>query len=440
MSRLSYACDENMVGERMIKFAKELYPCNRSIMGPDIRSGLKKFIEANPSFIPIKYRTGENVFDWEIPKEWIIREAYIEDQSGLKIAEFSKNNLHLVGYSTSIDERISKNDLLKKIHTLPEMPDAIPYVTSYYKKDWGFCLAHNELSKLTEDNYKVYIDSEHKPGELWVLEAVIPGIYKEEIFFSSYLCHPSMANNELSGPVLLNEIVNYVKAIKNRKYTFRFVILPETIGSIAYLSRRTKLLKKNMICGFNLSCVGDERSYSHVKSRLGNNLADKALRAALIGLENVNEYNFLERGSDERQYCAPGIDLPVCTFCRSKFGTYPEYHTSKDDFDLVTSNGLLGSFDVLRNIINSFELGIYPCVQVLGEPQLGKRGLWPTSSKLNRGKQHSKIRIDLLAYCDSVHNIFEIAELIKVDLKTVINELKILNNAGLVDLKDNVSR
>ncbi len=425
-----------LIGENMLALAKDLFPLNRSLMGPDIRNSFRKFVEINPEFIPITFPSGTKVFDWEIPKEWIIRDAYIEHEGGKRFAEFNKCNLHVMGYSKSINKILSKDKLLEKVHTLPDYPSAIPYVTSYYKKDWAFCLSYEELVNLPDGNYKVYIDSEHKEGELWMIEALVPGELDKEIFFSSYLCHPSLANNELSGPVLLNEILKYVKNFKKRKYSYRFVILPETIGSIAYLSKNLSFLKEKMITGFNLSCVGDERSYSHIKSRFGNNLADKALKASLKGLKNVKEYSFLERGSDERQYCAPGIDLPLCTFCRTKFGEYKEYHTSNDNFDLVTANGLQGSYMVLKNIIDAFEFGLYPSVNVLGEPQLGKRNLYPNTSTLHSQRHPAQTRMDILAYCDSLTNIFEIVEKTNIQLNCVMKELKILKDKKLIKTND----
>ena len=204
------------IGKKMISLAKDLFPLNRSILGPDIRLSLRKFVALNPEFITLSFPTGEKVFDWEIPQEWVIREAYIEHETGRRFAEFKVNNLHLVGYSRAVNEVIPKNELIKNIHTLPENPDAIPYVTSYYNKDWGFCLSHNDYLCLPEGNYKVFIDSEFIDGEMNMIEAVIPGKSKKEIFFSTYLCHPSMANNELSGPVLLNEILTFIKKLKNR--------------------------------------------------------------------------------------------------------------------------------------------------------------------------------------------------------------------------------
>ena len=426
--------NDEVIGNRMLELAKKLYPLNRSIMGPDIRKSFNFFLNIHREFKPIFFKTGDTVFDWEIPKEWVVRDAYLKHEDGKKFAEFKKNNLHLVGYSEPINRIISKKELIKKIYSLPSIPDAIPYVTSYYKKDWGFCLTEQQKISLPEGNYKVFIDSEHNDGKLMLIEAIIPGKSKKEIFFSSYLCHPSMANNELSGPVVLNELVNHVKNIKNRYYTYRFVLIPETIGSIAYLSKKLDELKRNIICGFNLSCVGDERAYSHITSRNSNNIADRALHSALLNLDNVFQYDFLERGSDERQYCAPGVDLPLCTFCRSKFGTFPEYHTSKDDFNLVSKKGLLGSFEIMKTIIEAFEFGLYPNVKVLCEPQLGKRDLYPQISKLYEGKHPAKLRTDLIAFCDSKTNIFEIAIRIKVNLKKVLEELIILKGQDLLEL------
>ena len=252
------------------------------------------------------------------------------------------------------------------------MPDAIPYVTSYYNNDWGFCLSENEKNELPNGKYKAYINSKFKKSFLEVAEAVITGTLKKEILFSSYICHPSMANNELSGPVLLNALLLYLKnKYKKSKYTYRFVLLPETIGSIAYISKRLKILKQNTISGYVLTCVGDERCYSMVNTPNENTLADFSLNSALIGLDKVKKYSFIHRGSDERQYCAPGVDLPVSAFLRSK--TYPEYHTSKDDFNLVTEKGLNGSFEVMKNIIDAFETGLYPKFKNYCEPQLGKQ-------------------------------------------------------------------
>ena len=422
-------------GNKMLLLAKKLFPMNRSILGPGIRESLEVFKNLNPEFKTIIFKTGEQVFDWEIPYEWNINDAYLEHESGLKFAEFKKNNLHVVSYSAAVKETINKEKLLKKIYTLPKQRNAIPYMTSYYKNDWGFCLDKETLEKMPEGNYKVVIDSKLSVGELHLIEAIIKGAQKrKEIFFSSYLCHPSMANNELSGPVLLNQILSYVKKkYPKPKLTYRFVILPETIGSIAYISKRLDELKTNLECGFNLTCVGDERAYSHIQSRNGNNLADKALKASLIGKDNFKTFSFLDRGSDERQYCAPGIDLPLATFCRSRFGDYPEYHTSLDDFNVVTAHGLQGSFEIMKNIIDAFELGLYPKVKFLCEPNLGKRGLYPLTSELN-GVHPAELRTNVLAYCDGQTSLFEISQILNINLCYVIREIKVLKTNNLIEI------
>ncbi len=230
---------DNIQGERMIKLAKKLFPLNRSICGPDIRKSFGFFQNNHKEFKRISFKSGEKVFDWIIPNEWIIHDGYIEHESGKRFAEFKKNNLHIVGYSIPVELIMDKKSLLKKIYTLENQKDSIPYVTSYYSKDWGFCLDKNTLDKLPDGKYKVKIKSEFNKGTLDLIEAKIMGEHDKEIFFSSYLCHPSMANNELSGPVLINEILSYIKKqYPNSKYTYRFVLLPETIGSIAYLSKK----------------------------------------------------------------------------------------------------------------------------------------------------------------------------------------------------------
>jgi len=411
----------------MLKWAKDLFSICRSITGDGTRMTLSYFEKINPEFRRLKFKTGQKVFDWEIPKEWNIKDAYLEHESGERYAEFKKCNLHIVGYSKPVNKKISKKELLNYIHTQKDQPDSIPYVTSYYKERWGFCLSENQKSKLPDGNYKVIIDSDLKNGNLELSDAIFKGKTKKEIFFSSYICHPSMANNELSGPVLLNAIMHYIKSnYPKSKFTYRFVLLPETIGSIAYLSKFMKVMKSNMICGFNLTCVGDERAYSYVGSRKGNTLADDAIEAALFGLSNVKKYSYLDRGSDERQYCAPGIDLPVCCFSRSR-SEYPEYHTHKDNFNVVTQKGLEGSFNVVKKIIDAIELELYPKTTMFGEPNLGKRGLYPTLSQ--KGKyDNTRLRMNLIAQSDGMTNIFKIAKLLKEPLDKLCNEYSLLKS------------
>ena len=417
---------------KMIDLAKELFPINRSILGPGFRKSLNYIKNIHPELKIISIKSGTKVFDWVIPDEWIINDAFIIHENGKKFAEFKKNNLHIVGYSKKIDKKMNLEELSKKIYTIPDKPKWIPYHTSYYKNDWGFCMSEKERNSMPNGNYRACIDSIHKKGLLQYGEFILKGKSKKEIFFSTYLCHPSMANNELSGPVLATQLIDYIKNnYKKLNYTYRFIFIPETIGSIAYLSKNLKKLKKNMLAGYVLSCVGDERSYSHIESRKGNTLSDISIKSALIGLKNCKTYSFLERGSDERQYCAPNIDLPVSGFCRSKYHVYPEYHSSADNFDVVTQKGLEGSFGVIKSIIDSFECCLKPINRFFCEPQLSKYNLYYNIKSTGNDKS-VKLRSDLLAYMDGSRNIFELSILLNTPLEIVRNEINLLIKSKII--------
>tara|TARA_B100000941_G_scaffold285383_1_gene257354 strand:+ start:4733 stop:5980 length:1248 start_codon:yes stop_codon:yes gene_type:complete len=414
----------------MIKWAKDLYPICRSITGKGTEKTLKYFKKLNPEFRILNFKSGSKVFDWIVPKEWNIKNSYIEHESGKKFAEFKKINLHLVGYSIPINKWLSKKKLLKHIYTQKDQPGSIPYVTSYYKRRWGFCLSEKEKKKLPSGNYRAFIDSSLKNGNLKLSHAILKGKSKKEIFFSSYVCHPSMVNNELSGPVLLNAIMKYIKKRhKKRNFSYRFVLLPETIGSIAYLSKYQKEMKKNIFCGYNLTCVGDNRSYSYVRSRNGNTISDFYMDKYLKKMKKFKKYEFIERSSDERQYCSPSIDLPLCSFSKSKF--YKEYHTDKDNFKVVSQKGLLDSLKVFIKIIDDIEKSIFPKNKILGEPNLGKRNLYPTISQKGSYK-NIKLRMDLLAYSDGSKNLEFISQIINQPIKKVIREYKLLKSKGLL--------
>ena len=423
-------------GKQMFTWMKDLFPVCRSLTGDGVDetlSYLKNKIGIQINIL--KFKTGKKVFDWTIPEVWNIKDGYIKTLSGEKIVNFKDNNLHVVGYSTPINKVISKKDLLKHIYTQPNQPKWIPYVTSYYKKNWGFCVSENFKKKIKNKKYRVYIDSTHKNGDLKIAETLIKGKTNKEIFFSTYFCHPSMASDNLSAVIVQSALIKYInKNYKKTNFTYRFIFIPETIGSIAYLSDNLNKLKKNMIAGFNLSCIGDDRCYSHVESRNGENLADQALTAALLGKKNVKKYSFLYRGSDERQYCAPGIDLPVCGFSRSKFGEYKEYHTSADNLNIISATSLQNSLDVLISIVDAFEAELKPLTTIKGEPQLSKYNLYPSISQkgiVKKGvfsKQEFINRCNLIAYADGKRNIFEISKRINMPLKDLIKEIKILKD------------
>jgi aminopeptidase-like protein len=415
----------------MWSLVEKLFPINRSITGNGVRETLRVLSEQ----IPLKIHdvpTGTKVFDWTIPREWNIRDAYIVDPNGEKIVDFKKCNLHVVGYSMPVDSTITLDELQEHLHSIPEQPDAIPYITSYYKERWGFCIAHKERLKLREGNYHVFIDSELKDGNLTYGEYILPGESNKEVFLSTYVCHPSMANNELSGPVLAAFIGKWL-ASQPRRYTYRIIFIPETIGSITYLSRHLQELKQNVIAGFNISCVGDERAYSYVASRYGNTLADK-VASNVLSFEHPDfiKYSFLDRGSDERQYCSPGVDLPLVTISRSKYGTYPEYHTSLDNLDLVTAAGLRGGYELIKTCIKVIENNKTYRVVSLGEPQLGKRGLYPNLST-KKSNITVKTMMDFIAYADGTNDLIEISNIIGKPVMEIVPIAERLFEAGLLE-------
>lgn len=424
----------------MLRWAKDIFPFPRSLTGHGVFQTLEYFQKIVPELRMKTFKSGHRAFDWTVPKEWSLRDSYLEHiESGVRFAELSRHNLHIVGYSEPVNMVLPLSELAERIHTLPEQPDWIPYVTSYYSQTWGFCMSHKEKMALPEGDYRVVIDSELFDGKMLMADALFEGKKKQEIFFSSYICHPAMANNELSGPVLTVALMRYLKeTIKTPRFSYRFVLLPETIGSLTYLQENLDELKDNVVCGFNLSCVGDDRAYSIINSRLGNCVADSALEAALIGLPKIKHYSFLERGSDERQYCAPGIDLPVAGFSRSKYHEYPEYHTSADNFDVVTEEGLEGSFKVMTSIIEAIEMGLYPKVRVLGEPQLGSRGLYPTMSKKGSYSE-VETRKNILAYSDGNHSLFDLAKKLDVPLTEILRETSLLLSTDLLEPADSPS-
>jgi len=416
----------------MYDLAKKLFPINRSITGNGVRKTLKLLNKVHPLKV-YEVPTGTKAFDWTVPKEWNINDAYILNEDGKKIVDFQENNLHVVGYSTPVDKTLSLEELQKHLYSLPEQPDVIPYVTSYYKERYGFCMTHNQRENLKPGNYNVCIDSELKDGNMTYGEIIIPGETEEEILLSTYICHPSMANNEVSGPVLTIHLAKYISELKKRRYTYRIVFVPETIGSLLYLSRNFQIMKKNVQAGFVISCVGDDRTYSYIASKYENTLADKVARNVLkFHYPEYKKYSFLQRGSDERQYNAPGIDLPVCGICRSKYGEYPEYHTSADNLELISPSGFKGAFELFVKIITALENNYYYKMKCLGEPQLGKRGLYPTESY--KGSANAvKSMMDFIAYADGANDLIDISNMINVPINHLIPIVDLLKTANLIE-------
>ncbi len=417
---------------------KKLFPLNRSITGSGINETLKIIKKEFPKLKIHSVKSGTQVFDWKIPPEWNIKSAYVIDKFGKKIIDFKENNLHVVGYSTPINRILTKKKLFEKIHSIPKEPNAIPYITSYYKKYWGFCLAHKKkrefLNKYKdEDKFKVVINSTlNKKGKLTYGELLIKGKSKQEILISTYICHPSMANNELSGPIVSMSLIKYFLKFKSLNKSLRFIFIPETIGSITFLSKQLNYLKENLIGGYNLSCIGDDRQYSCMFSKYENTLSDLALVESFKKLKiKFKTYSFLKRGSDERQYNSPGIDLPIASIFRTKYGEYPEYHTSLDDFRLVTKSGIYGGFKVAKNAIKILINKIIPINKILCEPQMGKRGLYSNLSTKNLNI-FSRRLMNFLQYADGKNDIFQISKLIKLNNREVLKIYKILKKEKLV--------
>ena len=399
-----------------------------------MRKTLKYIQDILPELKIYSVSSGAQAFDWTVPNEWIIHDAFIADESGERIVDYQKHNLHILGYSEPVDKWLTLDNLDSHLFSLPDQPNGIPYVTSYYERRWGFCLTHNQRKTLQPGNYHVVINSDLKPGIMNYGELILPGDSVKEVFLSTYICHPSMANNELSGPVVTTALARWLSSLERRRYTYRIVFIPETIGSIVYLSRNLDHLKQQVIAGFNITCIGDDRCYSYLPSRDGNTFSDRAALHVLMHIDpEFNRYTWLDRGSDERQYCAPGIDLPIATIMRSKYGEYPEYHTSLDDLSLVTSSGLEGGFTALKKTLEIIEKNVCPKTTVLGEPQLGKRGLYPKLSTKTSGEQ-VRAMMNLISYCDGQNSLLEIAELIEEPFWELVPIVEKLVDNGLLSV------
>lgn len=364
--------------------------------------------------------------DWTIPDEWSVRDAYLADESGKRVVDWRESNLHIVSYSEPVDRWVEWEELQHHMHSDVEIPNAIPYVTSYYNRTWGFCLTHETREALVPGRYRAVIDSALRPGTLTYGELVLPGETDHEVFISTYVCHPSLANNELSGPVVAVGVARWLMTLPKRKYTYRIVFVPETIGALTYLHYNLETLQRDVVAGFNLTCIGDEGDFSYLASRAGNLPIDRIARRVVSTTPRPVFYSFLDRGSDERQYCAPGVDLPLVSLMRTRYGVYPEYHTSLDDLDrVVTPQGLEGGLGLVRECISELEASSYYSTAVKGEPQLGKRGLYHTFHARTVADE-VLLRTHVLAYADGEHSAADMAELFDCkpeDLEILLNEL-----------------
>ena len=432
--------DAKIIGQKMWDWANDLFPICRSITGPGVRETLDYLRELLPDLKTHAVPTGTVAFDWTVPDEWEIRDAYIANQAGEKVVDFKKSNLHVMSYSVPVNQWISRAELDLHLYSLPEQPDAIPYATSYYQRRWGFCLTHNERSKLAADRYHVVIDSELKPGVLNYGELIIPGREEKEILLSTYICHPSLANNELSGPVVTTALAQWIAALPDRRYTYRIIFIPETIGAIVYISRHLEELKKRTIAGYVVTCVGDERTYSYLPSRKGNTMSDRAALYALsVHADTFERYSFLDRGSDERQFGSPGVDLPLCSIMRTRYGSYPEYHTSLDNMDLISPQGLAGGYEVLQTAISTLEmnrtlLADFPC-----EPHFSRHNLKNSLLAGERMPVEQKLISDMVAYADGTQDLLELSKIFGRSVADLDHVATLLESLDIVSSSSHTS-
>lgn len=413
-----------------------LWPLPRSITGNGLRDSLKILGEVVPLKL-VEVPTGKEVFDWTIPPEWNVAEAYVVDPKGKKILDFSENNLHLVGYSIPFEGEMTRQELDAHLYSLPELPEAIPYVTSYYNKRWGFCLSQKQRDDLPEGKYQVVVRSSLKEGSLTYGHFILApesGKSEGEILLSTYLCHPSMANNELSGPLALASLYRALKGMPGRRFSYRFVVAPETIGAIAYLSEHGEAMKRDSRGGFVFTCCGLKDEFTLKKSKRGDSAADRCAANILrFSGKGHRVDDFFPTGSDERQFCSPAFNLPVISISQGRYMEYPEYHTSLDNKALLSFAAIQGAVNLHLKIIEALEGNrTYRALHTECEPQLGKRGLYPTVGNFREiGDELLRIKY-LLFYADGKNDLCQLAEIAKCSVLDLVPLAQKLEAAGLL--------
>jgi aminopeptidase-like protein len=422
--------DLTEVGKQLLRFATELYPICRSITGDGIRETLKKIKKRIPLEIS-EVPTGTKVFDWTVPKEWNIRDAYIADKNGTRIVDFQRSNLHVVNYSVPIRATMPVSELKEHLHTIPEHPEWVPYRTSYYKETWGFCLSHNQLQTLTNNEYEVCIDSTLADGHLTYGECYLSGKSEDEVLISVHACHPSLANDNLSGLTVATALAEMLSG-RDLRYSYRFLFLPGTIGAITWLAGNRDAAKR-VRHGLVLTCIGDAGGFHYKKSRRGNAEIDRAAAQVLRHCGETSEVlEFSPYGYDERQYCSPGFNLPVGCLMRSVWGTFPEYHTSADNLDFIRSEQLGRSLRVCASVLdvlegNRFFLNQNPCC----EPQLGKRNLYRSTGGESIDLEINA-RLWVLNLSDGDHSLLDIAERSGLPFAAIHDAAQVLSKGELL--------
>jgi aminopeptidase-like protein len=408
LGRVRAALDAGRTGAELYRVVSDLYPICRSITGEGFRQTLRRLQQ----FVPLTLQevpSGTPVFDWVVPNEWNIRDAYIKNRQGERVVDFQKSNLHVVNYSVPVRGTYSLQELRARLHSLPEHPDWIPYRTSYYREDWGFCLAHRQLEALADGKYEVCIDSTLQPGHLTYGEFFLRGATADEVLVSCHACHPSLCNDNLSGIVVAAELARLLAGIAPR-YSYRFLWIPGTIGAITWLALNEATLPR-IKHGLVLSCVGDPGPFTYKRSRRGTAPVDRVVEYVLRQSARAFEFlNFTPYGYDERQYCSPGINLPVGCFMRTPNGKYAQYHTSADDLSFVTAPALAESLGCLLRIVEVLERdGRYVNLFPKCEPQLGRRGLYrQMGGTSSSGLEEAMLW--MLNFSDGAHSLLDIAE------------------------------
>lgn len=415
----------------MYALAERLFPICRSITGNGVRQSLQILREIIPLEVH-EVPSGTRVFDWVVPREWNAREAWVRDPQGRKVIDFQDNNLHLLNYSVPVHRRMSLSALKGHLYTLPGQPELIPYRTSYYQESWGFCLPHRQFETLPEGEYEVFIDSSLEQGHLTYGEFYLPGKTKEEVLFSTHICHPSLANDNLSGICLLTFLAQELQK-KPRRYSHRFLFIPGTIGSITWLARNEDKVE-HIRHGLVASLLGDSGGFTYKKSRRGNTEIDRAAEHVLKHSGHPYEIiDFAPYGYDERQYCSPGFNLAVGNLTRSRFGTFPEYHTSADNLSFIQPQYLQDSLEVYKEVVEVLEDNdLFENLNPKCEPQLGRRGLYDAIGGGSESKARQMAMLWVLNLSDGSHSLLDIAERAGLPFRLVLQACRALQEAGLL--------
>lgn len=416
-------------GEDMHALVERLYPLCRSITGDGVRQTLEIVAEHIPLEI-FEVPTGTSVLDWTVPQEWTIRDAFIADENGKRIVDFQDSNLHVVSYSTPVDETMTLRELRPHLHTLPEQPALVPYRTSYYQPAWGFCLSQDTLDAMADDGYRVRIDSELADGHLTYAEHVVPGEVADEVIISCHTCHPSLANDNLAGIAVAVWLAKELAA-RGTHYTYRFLFMPGTIGAITWLARNAERIER-IKHGLVLACAGDSGHLTYKRSRRGDAEIDRVLAHVLSGREH-EIIDFSPYGYDERQFCSPGFDLGVGSLSRTPYARYPEYHTSGDNPDFVLPDKLEDTLDVCRKAFSVLDRNhVYRNLSPYGEPQLGKRGLYDSLGGRSDAKEAQLAMLWVLNLSDGEHSLLDIAERSGLPFDSVSAAADALRDAALL--------